>query len=74
MGEETKQRAYRKLDTFMPKIGYPDKFRDYSTLEVVRDDLLGNAVRRGRVRDRPAAEQDRLAGRPRRSGTCCRRP
>src|SRR3954454_25318226 len=34
MGEETKQRAYRKLETFRPKIGYPDKFRDYSALEV----------------------------------------
>ncbi len=44
MGEETKQRAYRKLDTFMPKIGYPDEFRDYSKLEVTRDDLFGNVV------------------------------
>ena len=43
MTEETKQRAYRKLDTFRPKIGYPEKFRDYSALEVSRTDLLGNA-------------------------------
>ena len=43
MGEETKQRAYRKLDTFRPKIGYPEKFRDYSALEVKPDDLIGNA-------------------------------
>jgi endothelin-converting enzyme/putative endopeptidase len=43
MGEETKQRAFRKLDTFRPKIGYPDKWRDYSALEVSADDLLGNA-------------------------------
>jgi len=43
MGEETKQRAYRKLDTFRPKIGYPEKFRDYSALEVEPDDLIGNA-------------------------------
>jgi putative endopeptidase len=42
MTEETKQRAYRKLETFRPKIGYPDKFRDYSALEVSPDDLLGN--------------------------------
>jgi putative endopeptidase len=35
MGEETKQRAFEKLDTFRPKIGYPDKFRDYSALEFV---------------------------------------
>ncbi len=42
MGEETKQRAYRKLETFRPKIGYPDKWRDYSGLQVSDDDLLGN--------------------------------
>jgi putative endopeptidase len=43
MGEETKQRAYAKLQTFRPKIGYPDQFRDYSALEVSADDLIGNA-------------------------------
>ena len=43
MGEETKQRAYRKLETFRPKIGYPEKFRDYSALQVKADDLIGNA-------------------------------
>src|SRR4051794_19572817 len=43
MGEETKQHAYRKLETFRPKIGYPEKFRDYSALEVRPDDLIGNA-------------------------------
>ena len=45
MGEDTKQRAFEKLQTFRPKIGYPDKFRDYSTLTVAADDLLGNARR-----------------------------
>jgi putative endopeptidase len=44
MTEETKQRAYEKLGTFRPKIGYPEKFRDYSALEVSRDDLLGNVA------------------------------
>ena len=44
MGEETKQRAFEKLDTFRPKIGYPEKFRDYSALEVTPDDLLGNVL------------------------------
>ncbi|MET0523886.1 MAG: M13-type metalloendopeptidase [Nocardioides sp.] len=44
MGEETKQRAYEKLDTFRPKIGYPEKFRDYSDLQVSPDDLLGNVA------------------------------
>jgi len=44
MTEETKQRAYEKLDTFRPKIGYPDKFRDYSALRVSPDDLMGNVA------------------------------
>jgi endothelin-converting enzyme/putative endopeptidase len=44
MTEETKQRAYEKLDTFRPKIGYPEKFRDYSALRIHPDDLLGNVA------------------------------
>jgi putative endopeptidase len=42
MGEETRKRAIEKLEKFTPKIGYPVKWRDYSTLEVSADDLLGN--------------------------------
>jgi endothelin-converting enzyme/putative endopeptidase len=53
MSEETKQRAFRKLETFRPKIGYPDKFRDYSALVVTPDDLIGN------VRAVAAFETDR---------------
>ena len=56
MTEETKQRAYRKLETFRPKIGYPDEFRDYSQLTVTADDLLGN------VRAVAAFETDRELG------------
>ncbi|WP_407938906.1 M13-type metalloendopeptidase [Nocardioides sambongensis] len=44
MTEETKQRAFAKLETFRPKIGYPEKFRDYSALSVRPDDLFGNAA------------------------------
>ncbi len=44
MGEETKKRAFEKLETFRPKIGYPEKFRDYSALEIDPDDLLGNVL------------------------------
>ncbi|MCM0621039.1 peptidase M13 [Nocardioides sp. BSK12Z-4] len=44
MTEETKQRAYAKLETFRPKIGYPETFRDYSGLSVRKDDLIGNAA------------------------------
>ncbi len=44
MTEETKERAYEKLATFRPKIGYPEKFRDYSALVVRQDDLMGNVA------------------------------
>ncbi|MFE0102441.1 M13 family metallopeptidase [Streptomyces sp. NPDC059009] len=43
MTDETKERAYEKLATFRPKIGYPDTFRDYSALQAGAGDLLGNA-------------------------------
>ncbi len=44
MTEETKQQAYAKIDTFRPKIGYPEKFRDYSALSVHPGDLMGNVA------------------------------
>lgn len=42
MGEETRAKALEKLEKFTPKIGYPVKWRDYSTLVVSADDLVGN--------------------------------
>jgi putative endopeptidase len=45
MAPETKVQARAKLATFTPKIGYPDKWRDYSKLMVKRGDLFGNVVR-----------------------------
>jgi len=42
MTAETRGRAIEKLEKFTPKIGYPVKWRDYSTLEISADDLLGN--------------------------------
>ena len=45
MSAETKKRALEKLAKFTSKIGYPDKWRDYSKLEVRADDLVGNARR-----------------------------
>jgi putative endopeptidase len=45
MSPETRQRALDKLGRFTPKIGYPDEWRDYSTLVVDRDDLLGSLRR-----------------------------
>jgi endothelin-converting enzyme/putative endopeptidase len=44
MSDDTKKAAYEKLDTFRSKIGYPETFRDYSSLEFVPDDLLGNVA------------------------------
>src|SRR5690606_28147866 len=45
MSAETKVAAREKLATFRPKIGYPDRWRDYSALEVRAGDAFGNAKR-----------------------------
>ncbi|MBX9796814.1 M13 family metallopeptidase [Sphingomonas sp.] len=45
MTPETKQKALAKLASFTPKIGYPSQWRDYSTLSIVRGDLVGNVAR-----------------------------
>ncbi len=45
MSQETKQQALNKLRTLHPKIGYPDKWRDYSGLEIRPGDAFGNMVR-----------------------------
>ena len=45
MSDETKAKALEKLSKFKPKIGYPDKWRDYSKLEIAADDLVGNKKR-----------------------------
>jgi putative endopeptidase len=45
MGEETRTEALDKLSKFTPKIGYPDKWEDYSKLDIERDDLVGNIQR-----------------------------
>jgi putative endopeptidase len=45
MSAETKVGAQAKLAKMLPKIGYPDHWRDYSALKISRDDLHGNVVR-----------------------------
>jgi putative endopeptidase len=45
MDPATRVKARNKLAAFTPKIGYPDKWRDYSTLIVTRGDAFGNALR-----------------------------
>ncbi|HZW92532.1 MAG TPA: M13 family metallopeptidase [Candidatus Eremiobacteraceae bacterium] len=45
MSAATKARAKEKLHLIANKVGYPDKWRDYSKLEIVRDDAFGNNIR-----------------------------
>lgn len=45
MSDATKVQAHEKLEKFTPKIGYPDKWQDYTDFVVVRGDAYGNAKR-----------------------------
>jgi endothelin-converting enzyme/putative endopeptidase len=45
MSPETKQQALAKLTGIRNKIGYPDRWRDYSSVKIVRDDFAGNVER-----------------------------
>jgi len=45
MGEDTKHEALKKLDSFRAKIGFPDKWIDYSAVQIDPSDLLGNVER-----------------------------
>ena len=45
MSDQTKKAAHAKLALQIDKIGYPDKWRDYSSVEIRRDDFLGNVQR-----------------------------
>ncbi len=47
MTPETRAAAREKLGKFRSKIGYPDRWRDYSSVEIVPDDLMGNLRRTG---------------------------
>ena len=51
MSPATKAEALRKLHAIRNKIGYPEKWRDYSALEVKRDDYFGNVQRAYRFED-----------------------
>jgi putative endopeptidase len=44
MGPDTKKKALEKLSTFNPKIGYPDKWKDYSSISITRDSYWNNNV------------------------------
>jgi endothelin-converting enzyme/putative endopeptidase len=45
MSAQTKQAAHAKLAAQIDKIGYPDQWRDYSSVEIRRDDFVGNVTR-----------------------------
>ncbi|MDB5262405.1 MAG: family peptidase [Adhaeribacter sp.] len=45
MSADTKKQALDKLSKFTPKIGYPDKWRDYGALKIAKGDLYGNMLR-----------------------------
>ena len=45
MGPETKKEAQEKLAKFRPKVGYPSKWRDYSRVQIAKEDLVGNVTR-----------------------------
>ncbi len=48
MSDATKQKAIAKLNTFVKKIGYPDKWRDYSKLNIVADNYAANVFASGK--------------------------
>ncbi|WP_098053547.1 M13 family metallopeptidase [Kocuria marina] len=61
MTEDTRAEALKKLSGFTPKIGYPEKWKDYSGLLVRGDDLVGNVVRTAQF---AVDELARKAGKP----------
>jgi putative endopeptidase len=52
MGDATRKQATVKLDAFLNKIGYPDRWRDYSTLTIDRSSFVNNRIRVGRFNER----------------------
>ncbi|KFZ37354.1 peptidase M13 [Shewanella mangrovi] len=60
MTPETKAAAKAKLAKFNPKIGYPNKWEDYSKLTIAADDLVGNEMRAGQVEHQKSL--DKLGG------------
>jgi len=45
MSDSTKKKAHQKLNTVMKKVGYPDKWRDYSLLKIARNSYIENVIR-----------------------------
>ena len=68
MGAATKEQALTKLHAIANKIGYPDKWRDYSALDIVRGDEMGNSERASWFEFHRWLAKDRQARRPQRMG------
>ena len=62
MSGETKKAAMVKLEAVVDRIGYPDEWRDYSSIRVTRDDALGNRAAGAAVQ--PQAARSRKIGQP----------
>jgi endothelin-converting enzyme len=60
MSSDTKKEALKKLNNFVAKIGYPDKWKDYSKLVIKVDDLIGNYKRSSMVEHQRSI--DKLGG------------
>lgn len=60
MSEDTKKAAHVKLAAFTPKIGYPDRWEDYSALDIDASDLVGNVIRSRKVGEQK--DIDKLGG------------
>jgi endothelin-converting enzyme/putative endopeptidase len=57
MTAETKEKALHKLSTFNPKIGYPDKWKDYSSVKVTRSSFAANRMEAAKFAVRDDFEQ-----------------
>ncbi len=68
MSPETKVQAQKKLAAFGVKVGYPDKWRDYSKLEIDRKSYVLNALRAENFEFQRQLEKIGTAGRPHRVG------
>ena len=68
MSADTKKLALAKLHSVVNKIGYPDKWRDYSAVNVVRGDFLGNVDRAAVFESKRQLDEDRQARGPHRMG------
>lgn len=61
MSPATKEMAHKKLKAFTYKIGYPDKWKDYSSIEIKRDELVENIISAARYR---TEERNKKVGKP----------